>query len=95
MAKEIALSHHEKWNGSGYPFQLESEMIPLSARITTIADVYDALRMQRSYKPALSHEETVEKMLEVSGQHFDPDVMNVFKDISLDFKKIYDEYEDK
>lgn len=48
MAKEIALSHHERWDGTGYPFKLEGEMIPLSARITSIADVYDALRMERS-----------------------------------------------
>jgi putative two-component system response regulator len=61
MAKEIALSHHEKWNGTGYPFQLEGEMIPLAARIVTVSDVYDALRMERSYKPALSHEVSRDK----------------------------------
>jgi putative two-component system response regulator len=90
MAKEIALSHHERWNGSGYPFQLEGEMIPLAARIVTIADVYDALRMERSYKPALSHEVTVSKILEEKGIHFDPSLIDVFKGITKDFEAIYE-----
>ncbi|MDR1654482.1 MAG: HD domain-containing protein [Treponema sp.] len=90
MAKEIALSHHERWDGSGYPFQLEGEMIPLAARIVTIADVYDALRMERSYKPALSHEVTESKMMEEKETHFDPSLLEVFHSISEDFKKIYD-----
>jgi HD-GYP domain-containing protein (c-di-GMP phosphodiesterase class II) len=94
MAKEIALSHHEKWNGTGYPFRLEGEMIPLSARIVTIADVYDALRMERSYKPALKHEMTKQKIMEQSGALFDPVLIEVFKDISDDFAKIYDSYVD-
>ncbi|MCL2265437.1 MAG: HD domain-containing protein [Treponema sp.] len=94
MAKEIALSHHEKWNGTGYPFRLEGEMIPLAARIVTIADVYDALRMERSYKPSLSHEVAVKKIIEGSGIHFDPNLIEVFKDITGDFEKIYDKNTD-
>jgi putative two-component system response regulator len=94
MAKEIALSHHERWDGSGYPFQLEGEMIPLAARIVTIADVYDALRMERSYKPALNHELTVTKMLEGRAVHFDPSLLDVFMRIAGDFEKIYDENKD-
>jgi putative two-component system response regulator len=90
MAKEIALSHHEKWDGSGYPFQLEGEMIPLSARIVSIADVYDALRMVRSYKPALSHVVTVEKMRTGRGREFDPALLDVFLSISDDFGEIYE-----
>jgi len=90
MAKEIALSHHEKWNGSGYPFQLEGEMIPLSARIVTIADVYDALRMERSYKPSLSHEVSIQKILDESGRHFDPNLIKIFKTITNEFKEIYE-----
>ncbi|MDR2069797.1 MAG: HD-GYP domain-containing protein, partial [Treponema sp.] len=78
MAREIALSHHEKWNGTGYPFQLEKEMIPLSARIVSIADVYDALRMKRSYKPAFTHKVTLEKMMEGKGTQFDPALFDVF-----------------
>jgi putative two-component system response regulator len=94
MAKEIALSHHERWDGSGYPFQLEGEMIPLAARIVTIADVYDALRMERSYKPALSHELTESKMLEESGTHFDPFLIEVFRSIAIDFNGIYEKNKD-
>ena len=89
MAKEIALSHHEKWNGSGYPFQLEGDMIPLAARIVTIADVYDALRMERSYKPSLNHDLSVQKIIEGSGINFDPKLVDVFKTITDDFEKIY------
>ncbi|MCL2719812.1 MAG: HD domain-containing protein [Treponema sp.] len=94
MAKEIALSHHEKWDGSGYPFQLEGEMIPLAARIVTIADVYDALRMERCYKPAMNHDISVEKILEQSGTHFDPSLIEVFKTITDVFESIYDEHSD-
>jgi len=94
MAKEIALSHHEKWNGSGYPFQLEGEMIPLAARIVMIADVYDALRMTRSYKPALSHDVSISKIIEQSGTHFDPSLIEIFKIITEDFRKIYNAYAD-
>jgi putative two-component system response regulator len=94
MAKEIALSHHEKWNGSGYPFQLEGDMIPLSARIVTIADVYDALRMERSYKPSLSHEVSITKIIEQSANHFDPKLVEVFKTITDDFADIYNAYSD-
>ena len=94
MAKEIALSHHEKWDGTGYPFQLEGEMIPLSARIVAVADVYDALRMERSYKPALNHGLTIQKMLEGKGSHFDPSLIEVFHCISRDFEEIYESNKD-
>ena len=94
MAKEIALSHHEKWNGTGYPFRLEGDMIPLAARIVTIADVYDALRMERSYKPALSHEVSIEKILEGTNSHFDPNLIEVFHNITDDFRDIFDSLSD-
>ena len=94
MAKEIALSHHERWDGTGYPYQLAGEMIPLAARIVTISDVYDALRMERSYKPALDHDVSVGKMLEGRGTHFDPFLLDTFHRISDDFKKIYDDNTD-
>jgi putative two-component system response regulator len=94
MAKEIALSHHEKWNGTGYPFQLEREMIPLAARIVTIADVYDALRMERSYKPSLSHEVAIKKIFEGSCSHFDPGLIEVVRKIEDDFRKIFDSNND-
>ncbi|MDR1902247.1 MAG: HD domain-containing protein [Treponema sp.] len=95
MAKEIALSHHERWDGNGYPFQLEGDMIPLAARIVTIADVYDALRMERSYKPSLNHSVTVEKMMEDKETHFDPFIIDVFYSIADDFNRLYEENKDK
>jgi putative two-component system response regulator len=94
MAKEIALSHHERWNGSGYPFKLEGDMIPLAARIVSIADVYDALRMQRSYKPPIEHEKTVEKMMESKNTHFDPALIDVFYAIAKDFEELYEANKD-
>jgi len=89
MAKEIALSHHEWWNGSGYPFKLEGEMIPLSARIVTIADVYDALRMKRTYKNEYTHEETVNHIIANSGSQFDPALIVIFEQIHQDFDDIW------
>lgn len=89
MAREIALNHHERWDGTGYPFQLEGPMIPLSARIVTIADVYDALRMKRSYKEAYDHQTSIEKMAAWRGKNFDPALFDVFMTIQSDFEKIY------
>ena len=89
MAKEVALSHHEWWNGCGYPFKLEGEMIPLSARILTIADVYDALRMKRSYKTEFTHEEAVEKIVEGSGTQFDPALIRVFESMHREYDEIW------
>jgi putative two-component system response regulator len=91
MAKEIALSHHERWDGSGYPYQLSGEMIPLAARIVTIADVYDALRMERSYKPALEHNVAVQKLVEGKESQFDPFLVEVFTSVDTDFKRIYED----
>ncbi|MDR1507764.1 MAG: HD domain-containing protein [Treponema sp.] len=94
MAKEIALSHHEKWNGSGYPFNLEGDMIPLASRIVSIADVYDALRMERSYKPAVNHDTTTERIMESKNTQFDPSLAEVFYAISGDFRDIYENNKD-
>ncbi|MDR2468686.1 MAG: HD-GYP domain-containing protein [Spirochaetaceae bacterium] len=94
MAKAIALSHHEKWNGKGYPFQIEGEMIPLAARIVSIADVYDALRMRRSYKPGFTHEVTMSKMLEGKGSQFDPNLIDIFVTIADQFNEIYETHKD-
>ncbi|MCL2380022.1 MAG: HD domain-containing protein [Treponema sp.] len=91
MAKEIALSHHERWDGSGYPYQLSGEMIPLTARIVAIADVYDALRMERSYKPALCHGMAVQKMREDKEGHFDPFLLETFLSVNGDFERIFEE----
>jgi len=94
MAKEIALSHHEHWDGSGYPYQLTGDMIPLSARIVSIADVYDALRMERAYKPALNHDISLKKMTEGRDKHFDPFLLDIFVTIASDFRDIYENNQD-
>ncbi len=96
MASEIALSHHERWDGSGYPHGLAGETIPLSARITTIADQYDALRSLRPYRKGFSHEETVSIMLKGDGRtmpgHFDPELLEAFRKIENDFYAVYEEF---
>ena len=94
MAKEIALSHHEWLNGSGYPYNLEGDMIPLAARIVTLADVYDALRMKRSYKPAYSHEIAMQKIKQEQRVHFDPDILDVVLRMQASFAKVYAENAD-
>lgn len=87
MAKEIALYHHEKWDGTGYPCGLKGEEIPLSARILSIVDVYDVLTSKRCYKEAYSHEEALEIMRQETGKSFDPNIMEVFFKISKRFQK--------
>lgn len=80
LADAIAIpySHHEKWNGAGYPRGLAREEIPIDARIFAVADVYDALRSERCYKPAFSHDKSVAIITEDSGSHFDPSVVDAF-----------------
>lgn len=78
MGRDIAYSHHEKWDGSGYPFGLKGEDIPLASRIVAIGDVYDALTSKRPYKEAFSHEKSMGIILEGRGSHFDPDVVDAF-----------------
>ncbi|WP_287153076.1 HD domain-containing phosphohydrolase [Candidatus Solincola tengchongensis] len=98
VAAEIALSHHEKWDGSGYPRGLREEEIPLTGRIVALADVYDALRSRRSYKPGLSHQKAVEIILQGDGRsmpdHFDPRVLDVFRKRERDFAAIYERLPD-
>jgi len=94
MAKDIALCHHEHWDGAGYPYKLEQDMIPLSSRIVAIADVYDALRMVRSYKPAFDHSTAMEIIMDEKGTHFDPSLLKVFSDIAMDFNDIFESYKD-
>ncbi|AIN94710.1 HD-GYP domain-containing protein [Treponema putidum] len=95
MAKEITLSHHERWDGQGYPYKLAGEMIPLSARIVAIADVYDALRMKRSYKEEMPHDATVEHIINGAGAYFDPTIIEVFKTIDKEFCYIWDQNNDQ
>ncbi len=77
-AKEIAYSHQEKWDGSGYPEGLAGDAIPISARIMAVADVYDALISRRPYKNPFSHDKAVQMILDGRGQHFDPDIVDAF-----------------
>jgi putative two-component system response regulator len=93
-AKQIAYSHHEKWDGSGYPEGLAGEAIPLSARMMALADVYDALVNKRVYKPALSHEEATEIIVRGRSCHFDPAMVDAFLDLAEDFKRIAELYKD-
>jgi HD-GYP domain-containing protein (c-di-GMP phosphodiesterase class II) len=88
IAKEIALSHHERWDGSGYPEGLKGDEIPLSARIMAVADVYDALRNERVYKGSYTHNEAVDIIVNGRGNHFDPDIVDAFLEVSEQFKSI-------
>ena len=94
MSKDIAQSHQEKWDGSGYPRQLAGEAIPLSARLMALADVYDALISRRIYKPALSHEQAVAIIEAGRGAHFDPDVVDAFMAIQEEFQAIARRFSD-
>lgn len=78
MGRDIAFYHHEKWDGSGYPFQLAGESIPLCARIAALADVYDALSSRRPYKEPFTHEKSRAIILDGRGSHFDPDIVDAF-----------------
>ncbi|TWT94264.1 HD-GYP domain-containing protein [Neorhodopirellula pilleata] len=95
MAYKIALCHHEKYDGSGYPNGLSGEEIPIEARIVAIADVYDALRTKRVYKPAFSHEKTLEIIVQDSGTHFDPHLVALFQNVHRQFEAIADRFEIK
>ena len=91
MAEEIAMSHHEKWDGSGYPEGLAGEAIPLNARIVAVADVYDAMTHDRVYRPAIPEAQTLELMREERGKHFDPAVFDAFMEVLSQFRKIREE----
>ena len=93
-AKEIAYSHQEKWDGSGYPAGLSGDDIPLSARLMALADVYDALISRRVYKAAMSHEQAVAIMREGRGSHFDPDLVDAFLELDGEFQSIAERYRD-
>ncbi len=90
LVESIVLYHHERWDGKGYPESLKGEAIPLSARIVTLADIYDALPSDRSYRKALSHEEAL-SIMEQEKDRFDPRIWKVFKDNHTKFKRIRDE----
>ena len=91
MGIEIARSHHERWDGGGYPQGISGESIPLSGRIMAVADVYDALRSKRVYKPAFSHGESVRIIGEGGGTQFDPCVVDVFLERADEFEAVFAE----
>lgn len=94
LAQEIAYTHHEKWDGSGYPQGLKGHDIPLSGRLMALADVYDALISKRIYKEAFSHEKAKTIILEGSGRHFDPAVVAAFRSTEEAFKGIAQAHKD-
>lgn len=85
---QVALYHHEKWDGSGYPFKLAGKNIPLAARIVAIADVYDALTSKRVYKDAMPHDKVCKILNEDAGTHFDPEVVQAFNAVEDQFAQI-------
>ncbi len=93
-AANIALGHHERWDGGGYPRGLKGAEVPIEARITMFGDIYDALRSERSYKPAFDHEKTLSIMLEGDGRtdpsHFDPELLDIFRARTDAFREIFD-----
>ena len=88
IGREIALAHHEQWDGSGYPHGLQGKQIPLSARIVALADVYDALTSNRVYRPAVAHDVAREWIVSNYGSQFDPEVVEAFVARETDFAKI-------
>ncbi len=98
MAAEIARSHHEKYDGTGYPDGLKGEEIPISARIVSIGDVYDALRSPRAYKPGFTHKEACQIIIKGDGRvepsHFDPRVLDIFRNEHEAFDHIYESLKD-
>ena len=94
MAADIAVSHHEKWNGKGYPAELSGESIPLSAQIMAISDMYDALVFVRPYKKSWTHEHAVEDIIRNKNIAFDPPIVEAFVLESENFKEIKNMYRD-
>ncbi len=93
-ARDIALTHHEKWDGSGYPKGLKGEKIPLAGRLMALADVYDALISKRVYKPAFPHEKAVEILTQGEGSHFDPRLVQAFLEIQETFYRLAQRFAD-
>ncbi len=85
VAQEMAFTHHERWDGKGYPQGLKEEEIPISGRLMALADVYDALISKRVYKAAMPHHQVVELILQESGKAFDPDITKAFYDVKEQF----------
>ena len=88
IARTIAYTHHEKWDGSGYPRGLKGEAIPLFGRVMAIADIYDALISERLYKDAMPHEDAVDLIREICGKHLDPAIVEAFRMLQDDFRQV-------
>ncbi len=95
LAQEIAHTHHERWDGAGYPRGLAGDDIPISGRMMAIADVYDALVSERVYKSAMPHEDAVATITAGRGTQFDPEMVDVFVEIAPSFRTIYDAFADE
>jgi response regulator RpfG family c-di-GMP phosphodiesterase len=94
LAADVARSHHERWDGTGYPDRLAAEAIPLAARILAVGDVYDAMRSRRPYRPALSHETAVQVISHGSEGRFDPAVLDAFRRCAERFRAIFSQNPD-
>jgi len=94
MARSIAISHHEKWDGSGYPYGLKGEDIPLYGRIAAIADVFDALTTKRPYKEAWPVEKAVQLLKDESGKHFDPQLIKIFIDVLPQILEVKEQFQE-
>lgn len=95
IAANIALSHHERWDGTGYPNKLKGDEIPVCARLMAVADVYDALVSPRIYKRAWSHEQAIAELKKEAGSHFDPDVVEALCSFEADLPAMYKGFEDR
>jgi response regulator RpfG family c-di-GMP phosphodiesterase len=94
VAREIAYTHHERWDGSGYPEGLKGEQIPVPGRLMALVDTYDALTSKRVYKSQIPHEKAVEIIAEEKGSHFDPEVVDAFLKVKENFREIAFKYAD-
>ncbi|GAB4195657.1 MAG: hypothetical protein Kow00105_09880 [Phycisphaeraceae bacterium] len=91
-ASQVCFGHHERWDGTGYPFGLKGEQIPMAARIVALADVYDALTSERAYKDALPHEQARQMIVDASGTQFDPMVVQAFIEVQDQFQRIAEKF---
>jgi putative two-component system response regulator len=96
LGVQIAGSHHERWDGTGYPENLRGDAIPLAGQIMTIADIYDALRTPRRYKPAFDHSSSLKTIIEGDGRtkpsHFNPLILPIFENLAHEFDEIYERF---